>query len=679
MATITKNLGPATAYGYAKSKGYQGTEEEFAQLLGNIAEDLSNIENLSVDVSTLPAGSSATASYSNGVLSLGIPKGDKGDTGATPNLSIGTVSTLPAGDDATATITGTAEAPVLNLGIPEGQAGDANNLAADYSSSKTYVVGEYCIYNGSLYRCTTAITTAESWTAAHWTSAVLGDDVSDLKSAIEKSMCDTLVFTSFGGGYMRENGNIYSPTTANKIKKYNLREGVEKVYITGTSTLSVDTNHFCVLWFVKNGAMITGGNVPVTSNPQTWTNYEVSVPTGAEEVWLYSEMTITTEAEYQYDIGERIRAVNEGNTSEIKRLELSMVDTLHFSAFGGGYMRADETIFDPSIANKIKKYDLREGVDKVYITGTSTMSVTTPAFCVLWFVKNGAMMTGEYVAVTSNPQTWTNYEVAVPTGAEEVWLFANMTVTTQTEYQYDIGERISNLYIPGFFDGAFPWTKRVFGLRMLADAQGCYFIPFNALGLGVNRENGTHGNDYVIDNIHPTQLGAYNTALGVWSYLKNIPCWYTSMPSEVVQPLDGTQWNGKTWYAYGTSLTEGTTTTNKYADFVATMSGMTLVNKGKGGGALVTNRQIYDRLLDMTDGKLNADLITIEVGANDSGELGDPWSLDTNTFYGALNHCIHEMFDGGIQAQVVIMASYGSRYNVYDSSVKYDVDRMFNT
>lgn len=30
MATITKDLGIATAYGYAKSKGYTGTEEEFA-------------------------------------------------------------------------------------------------------------------------------------------------------------------------------------------------------------------------------------------------------------------------------------------------------------------------------------------------------------------------------------------------------------------------------------------------------------------------------------------------------------------------------------------------------------------------------------------------------------------------------------------------------------------------
>ena len=52
------------------------------------------------------------------------PQGIPGSTGATPDFSIGTVSTLPAGTDATATITGTAEAPVLNLGIPKGPKGD---------------------------------------------------------------------------------------------------------------------------------------------------------------------------------------------------------------------------------------------------------------------------------------------------------------------------------------------------------------------------------------------------------------------------------------------------------------------------------------------------------------------------------------------------------------------------
>lgn len=58
-------------------------------------------------------------------------KGDKGDTGATgatPNMSIGTVQTLAPGSSATASITGTPEAPVLNLGIPKGDTGSVSGI-----------------------------------------------------------------------------------------------------------------------------------------------------------------------------------------------------------------------------------------------------------------------------------------------------------------------------------------------------------------------------------------------------------------------------------------------------------------------------------------------------------------------------------------------------------------------
>ena len=63
------------------------------------------------------------------------PKGEQGETGeqgppgqtgptgpigATPNIQIGTVQTLDPGQDATASMTGTPENPLLNLGIPKG-------------------------------------------------------------------------------------------------------------------------------------------------------------------------------------------------------------------------------------------------------------------------------------------------------------------------------------------------------------------------------------------------------------------------------------------------------------------------------------------------------------------------------------------------------------------------------
>ena len=59
-------------------------------------------------------------------------KGDKGDTGATPNLTIGTVA---SGTEAAATITGTAEAPVLNLTLPKGEKGDKGDPGSSGSST----------------------------------------------------------------------------------------------------------------------------------------------------------------------------------------------------------------------------------------------------------------------------------------------------------------------------------------------------------------------------------------------------------------------------------------------------------------------------------------------------------------------------------------------------------------
>lgn len=57
-------------------------------------------------------------------------KGQKGDTGVTPNLTIGTIETLPAGEYASVNIKGTAENPVLDFKIPRGYKGDKGDTGA---------------------------------------------------------------------------------------------------------------------------------------------------------------------------------------------------------------------------------------------------------------------------------------------------------------------------------------------------------------------------------------------------------------------------------------------------------------------------------------------------------------------------------------------------------------------
>ena len=78
-------------------------------------------------------------------------KGDKGDPGATPNLTIGSVTTLEAGQNATASITGESPDLTLNLGIPKGADGEgkAVDISTTLSSESTdsEVPSAKCVYD----------------------------------------------------------------------------------------------------------------------------------------------------------------------------------------------------------------------------------------------------------------------------------------------------------------------------------------------------------------------------------------------------------------------------------------------------------------------------------------------------------------------------------------------------
>ena len=57
------------------------TPSQFEQFVDIVKADVAEVTGMSAEAVTLPAGSDATASYSDGVLTLGIPKGDKGEQG----------------------------------------------------------------------------------------------------------------------------------------------------------------------------------------------------------------------------------------------------------------------------------------------------------------------------------------------------------------------------------------------------------------------------------------------------------------------------------------------------------------------------------------------------------------------------------------------------------------------
>lgn len=92
------------------------------------------IDNMTVQASGLEAGATPTASLTlvdgHYNLSFAIPKGDKGNTGATgatPEITVKVVTGEP-GTAASVKQTGTAEAPVIELTIPRGDTGSLGNL-----------------------------------------------------------------------------------------------------------------------------------------------------------------------------------------------------------------------------------------------------------------------------------------------------------------------------------------------------------------------------------------------------------------------------------------------------------------------------------------------------------------------------------------------------------------------
>lgn len=133
--TATKAANTATTNANSATKAAQTatTNANAATKAANTAAG--KIDNMTVHVSGLEAGATPTADLTlvdgHYNLSFSIPKGDKGNTGATgatPEITVKVV-TGEAGTQASVAQSGTAENPVITLTIPRGDTGSIDNLA----------------------------------------------------------------------------------------------------------------------------------------------------------------------------------------------------------------------------------------------------------------------------------------------------------------------------------------------------------------------------------------------------------------------------------------------------------------------------------------------------------------------------------------------------------------------
>ena len=99
--------------------------------------------------------------------------------------------------------------------------GNANqNIAEAYSSTSTYTVGDYVIYNGLLYKCTTAVVAAESFDSAKWSHVIVTDEMgSGSGSSAISDLSDVSLSNLANGQILKYN------TTTQKWENANESEG----------------------------------------------------------------------------------------------------------------------------------------------------------------------------------------------------------------------------------------------------------------------------------------------------------------------------------------------------------------------------------------------------------------------------------------------------------------------
>lgn len=165
MSEIRKNLGGVTAYAYARSKGYTGTEEEFAQLMANYATvgetateaaEQATTKAGEASTSATNAATSASAASASATAAAGSAfAAATSETNAAASATSASGSATQAATSATAAQAAQTAAEAVLESIPEDYTElsddvlDLKSIIEPYYSISSYAFVYGGIYNGS--------------------------------------------------------------------------------------------------------------------------------------------------------------------------------------------------------------------------------------------------------------------------------------------------------------------------------------------------------------------------------------------------------------------------------------------------------------------------------------------------------------------------------------------------
>ena len=150
-------------------------------------------------------------------------------------------------------------------------------VAPTYSNSALYAKGAYAWYNGVLYKAVVDITTAESFTAAHWAAADLGDDVADLMSAVDDIYNNLIRF------------NVISPYLYKKDTYINA--SLVETTLSGYDTFKIPCKEGEFVYFVWSDSVAPWNGI-TSSVIVAWENESGTLARGLDGLHLFINTTV---------------------------------------------------------------------------------------------------------------------------------------------------------------------------------------------------------------------------------------------------------------------------------------------------------------------------------------------------------------------------------------------------
>lgn len=337
----SKDLGLVTAYAYAVSQGYTGTEEEFAELMASyatVAEEAAESAAEAAASATAAGASETNAASSAASAGQSATSAGNSATSASGSAVQAQSSATAAGQSATQAA-GSATAAGNSATAAAGSASQAAASETAAGASATAAAGSATSASGSATAAAGSATEADA--SADRAQEILdsipedyselSEDVSDLKSATDE--LEQRV-TALDGGDVDLSYDIvensYVASTNGTIYNYNGWNRTSYISLKDVSKLKINIPQSTVYnyYYKEDQSSLENGNLRLVAGPN-----EVTIPDGAEYLICsgvaasINAMTVENGTEIAEDTNAKIELYKRGNLIDYDNVAVGYIDS----------------------------------------------------------------------------------------------------------------------------------------------------------------------------------------------------------------------------------------------------------------------------------------------------------------------------------------------------------------